>query len=234
MNLLKNYAANINARNADGNTPLHIACQHGNEDAVLALLDYTPDVNIKNFEGLTALGEARMNNLVNIVQLIEDRYKEDVEDTFLEPAKLAQHIDWERRRDPETNKVRSSSHVPGSFSANRHLSERFTFLFTPEQVFYVHKITNERKDVDDMDQVSEVTGPVLARCVARVHAEKWMGMFPRRWRLRRCVTFVFSGFRHCHRVQKSAHEARAGAATRHHRWDGRLQGIPRERETIPK
>ena len=71
------------------------------------LLDYNVDVNAKNYEGLTAIGEARMNNKVKIVQIIEDRFRQDMQETFREPPRQSEQIDWERHRDPVTNKVRS-------------------------------------------------------------------------------------------------------------------------------
>lgn len=53
--------ANINLRNADGYTPLHLACAALNEAVVIRLLENGADVTLQSATGLTALALARFN-----------------------------------------------------------------------------------------------------------------------------------------------------------------------------
>lgn len=50
----------INARNQDGDTPLHIACQSGNIEFAEKLLRYNANPNIQNLSGHTPLHIASM------------------------------------------------------------------------------------------------------------------------------------------------------------------------------
>lgn len=52
---LINQGVDLNAKNCDGNTPLHLACSSGKLGIVKILLDARADVNVKNHEDNTAL-----------------------------------------------------------------------------------------------------------------------------------------------------------------------------------
>jgi hypothetical protein len=52
---------------------MHICCAVGNVDIARLLIEYEPDMNVKNFSGRNALGEARMHNNQAMIDFI-DRY----------------------------------------------------------------------------------------------------------------------------------------------------------------
>ena len=45
--------ADIEAKNSEGNTPLHFAAQSGNTEVIMALLAAGADINATNQDGLT-------------------------------------------------------------------------------------------------------------------------------------------------------------------------------------
>ena len=45
---LLNYKLDINKKDKDGNTSLHIACKKGNKDILNLLLNFRADTNIQN------------------------------------------------------------------------------------------------------------------------------------------------------------------------------------------
>lgn len=73
------YGADVNVRDSNGDTPLHLAIQHGNDDCVSALLDATStawdqeivvDLSVVNDSGYTPLHLASMKNNVNVVIML--------------------------------------------------------------------------------------------------------------------------------------------------------------------
>ena len=48
IHTLLNAGANINARNREGNTPLHFAAGNGHTEAIRILLDAGADIDAKN------------------------------------------------------------------------------------------------------------------------------------------------------------------------------------------
>ncbi|MEI6194203.1 MAG: ankyrin repeat domain-containing protein [Verrucomicrobiota bacterium] len=52
---LLNHSAEVNARDDNGQTPLHLVMTHGNTNAIQCLLDYKADVNAKDNNGKTPL-----------------------------------------------------------------------------------------------------------------------------------------------------------------------------------
>ena len=72
--LIKNRA-DMNAKDDDGDTPLHVACIYGNINFVSEYIDTYKDnlnLNIKNNEGLTPLMLACKNSHVSIVKILLD------------------------------------------------------------------------------------------------------------------------------------------------------------------
>jgi ankyrin repeat protein len=55
VELLYSIKTDFNAQNVYGNTPLHLACIHGNMDIVLALCRMNADTNLKNHNGETPI-----------------------------------------------------------------------------------------------------------------------------------------------------------------------------------
>ncbi|KAF4039340.1 IQ calmodulin binding motif-containing protein [Phytophthora infestans] len=56
--------------NALGNHPTHIAARNGAVDTLKLLIDYGGDMNLKNYDGKTPLGMARMNDQVAVVDFV--------------------------------------------------------------------------------------------------------------------------------------------------------------------
>jgi len=73
--LLKN-GADCNIQNQSGDLPLHMAARENNVEVFHLLLHYDCDINLKNFDGHTPLGVARMSGAGDIVNYIKRRYIE--------------------------------------------------------------------------------------------------------------------------------------------------------------
>jgi len=78
---LKDKGANIDANNATGSTPLHIATQNGHTDTVAYLLAQGANLEIKAANQLTALSIAVQRQYSDIVELIL-RYHPNIESAF--------------------------------------------------------------------------------------------------------------------------------------------------------
>lgn len=71
IELLLQYGANVNCQDADGVTPLAIACQRGNYYGVVSLVKASQiDIEIGDNQGSTALHEACENGSIQIVKLL--------------------------------------------------------------------------------------------------------------------------------------------------------------------
>jgi ankyrin repeat protein len=67
----------VNGQNAEGSTPLHVACQQGNVEVIQWLLERKADPNIANREGKTALAKASEQGKLLVVKLLM-QYNADV------------------------------------------------------------------------------------------------------------------------------------------------------------
>ncbi|OWZ15205.1 hypothetical protein PHMEG_00011195 [Phytophthora megakarya] len=63
--------------NTLGNHPTHIAARNGAVDTLNLLLDYGGDMNLKNYEGKTPLGMARMNNRQSVVDFVSSYFAQE-------------------------------------------------------------------------------------------------------------------------------------------------------------
>lgn len=83
MHLLLSNGANVNVQNANGQTPLHIAAQHGHIGIVrLLLASKFIDVNIQDHRGATPLHLASENGHAMVVTLlVEHNARLDVRTT---------------------------------------------------------------------------------------------------------------------------------------------------------
>lgn len=61
---------NLNAKNSEGQTALHLAAQKGDADIVQALVEGGADLNVKNSKGQTAQDIARRSGNAEIVALL--------------------------------------------------------------------------------------------------------------------------------------------------------------------
>ncbi|KAF4322134.1 hypothetical protein G195_003269 [Phytophthora kernoviae 00238/432] len=63
--------------NAIGNHPTHIAARNGAVETLRILLDYGGDMNLKNYEGKTPLGIARMYDQQAVIQFVSEYFAEE-------------------------------------------------------------------------------------------------------------------------------------------------------------
>ena len=71
--LNKIVSENVNIKDENGNTPLHVAVQQGNVKVVEVLLNKGANVNVKNSVGETPLDLAFQNRNIKIIVLLGDR-----------------------------------------------------------------------------------------------------------------------------------------------------------------
>jgi len=62
-----------NARDKNGQTPLHLAAQKGMADTALLLVNMGADPALKNSEGKTAADIARLNGSSSVAQILRER-----------------------------------------------------------------------------------------------------------------------------------------------------------------
>ena len=73
IDLLVKSGANVNARDAEGFTPLHMAAIHGNLKIVKKLVDLEADVNIVTTDGKNAAELAHLNEELEIEEYLESK-----------------------------------------------------------------------------------------------------------------------------------------------------------------
>ena len=73
IDLLVKSGANVNAQDAEGFTPLHIAAIHGNLKIVKKLVDLEADVNIATTDGKNAAELAHLNEELEIEEYLESK-----------------------------------------------------------------------------------------------------------------------------------------------------------------
>ena len=73
IDLLVKSGANVNAQDAEGFTPLHMATIHGNLKIVKKLVDLEADVNIVTTDGKNAVELAHLNEEFEIEEYLESR-----------------------------------------------------------------------------------------------------------------------------------------------------------------
>ncbi|KAL4093780.1 hypothetical protein PRIC1_011210 [Phytophthora ramorum] len=94
--------------NALGNHPTHIAACSGAVDTLKLLIDYGGDMNLKNYEGKTPLGMARMNGQRAIVEFVsayfaqESAVKKEEDSPELDPAEAVENNQEELANLPDS------------------------------------------------------------------------------------------------------------------------------------
>ena len=73
IDLLVKSGANVNAQDAEGFTPLHMAAIHGNLKVVKTLFDLDADVNIVTTDGKNAVELAHLNEELEIEEYLESK-----------------------------------------------------------------------------------------------------------------------------------------------------------------
>lgn len=71
VNALINGGADVNATGECGNTPLHDAVGQGNNEIIKILVDLGCRLTVKNYFGETPFDIAKINNRLDIMELLE-------------------------------------------------------------------------------------------------------------------------------------------------------------------
>ena len=80
--------ADINSRNKNGATPLHLAVMWGHEDVTKALIKHGADLNAKNNKGRTALDVAVRNDKQSLAEMLAKKMNTKVPNLRRKPTQI--------------------------------------------------------------------------------------------------------------------------------------------------
>ncbi|RHY31664.1 hypothetical protein DYB32_003261 [Aphanomyces invadans] len=72
------YGASVDSKNSRGNQPAHVAARAGAAATMDLLIQYSTNMNARNFNNKNPLGEARMFNRMAVVAVIQRHYADDL------------------------------------------------------------------------------------------------------------------------------------------------------------
>ena len=90
--LLLSSGAQPEPRDDRGCQPIHLAARHNMVRCAKLLFEYEVDVNVRNWDGITAIGEARMNNNADMLALFDERFVLSTEVAFQRKVTLASNL----------------------------------------------------------------------------------------------------------------------------------------------
>ena len=73
-NILLNHIELLEQRDENGDQPAHIASRLGNIETLRVLIEFDAPMEIRNYNLLTPIGEARMNQQEESIRLLRDNY----------------------------------------------------------------------------------------------------------------------------------------------------------------
>uniref|UniRef100_K3WVB8 Uncharacterized protein n=1 Tax=Globisporangium ultimum (strain ATCC 200006 / CBS 805.95 / DAOM BR144) TaxID=431595 RepID=K3WVB8_GLOUD len=121
--------------NALGNHPTHIAARHGAVATLKLLVRYGCDMNLKNYEGKTPLGMARMFNQKAVVQHIEHYFAQEAiapEDNDKAAIGPPTELHLDTARDTETIAIDDKKHSLGDQEPeNAEIENSFLLVMSP-------------------------------------------------------------------------------------------------------
>ncbi len=90
--LLLSSGAQPEPRDDRGCQPIHLSARHNTVKCAKLLFEYEVDVNVRNWDGITAIGEARMNNHAEMLALFDERFVLSTEVAFQRKVTLASNL----------------------------------------------------------------------------------------------------------------------------------------------
>ncbi|CAK4244434.1 unnamed protein product [Aphanomyces euteiches] len=75
---LLSYGGSVDSRNIRGNQPAHVAARAGAAATMDLLIQYSTNMNYRNFDNKNPLGEARMFNQKAVVAVIQRHFADDM------------------------------------------------------------------------------------------------------------------------------------------------------------
>ncbi len=131
--LVVKHGADVNARDGEGYTPLHMAAIHGKMQIVQKLVEFGADVNLTTVDGNDAAGLAELNEETEIEEFLKSRsrsHKKGVEETAkVETTEIEEYLEPRRR----LNENGLEETVRNSFrTVARSVVEAFGYRITTE------------------------------------------------------------------------------------------------------
>ncbi|EQC30617.1 hypothetical protein SDRG_11672 [Saprolegnia diclina VS20] len=76
--VLLSFGAAIDAKNRRGNLPAHIAAKHGAAETMRLLIEYSTNMNMRNYDNKNPLGEARMHHQLGVIDVIQFHFAQEM------------------------------------------------------------------------------------------------------------------------------------------------------------
>jgi len=91
---------NVNVQNAQGDTPLHLACREAHKDIAEVLCDAGASPRIKNNADKVALQESAIYSIQQVIRLQEDKFllQDELDEVLDERAQVAKKIEKRARK----------------------------------------------------------------------------------------------------------------------------------------